>query len=285
MKKGTFKTKNSKNRSSGKAIREKLAILVHGFLEKEIEREDLVSKPDRIDHYRRLLAENLWQQKIDPHDPNWNFDSDLSDIAIDNPDLYPPGEVSRANLEQGIDTILYFHGLLKSFWDDFKKHLETFRKVIRDRKSIQTVTDAEKSLKGLNLEGLEQHLLDGIHRERKYSQEIQSPITLRINYSFETGKVRFFYSGIDAVRALMDLLKDIPIGDFKKCKDEKDCGKWFVMTSKRKRDFCSHLCAARYTERIKREKSPEAFLKYHREYYDRNLKRKKNDETNMTEVR
>jgi len=135
------------------------------------------------------------------------------------------------------------------------------------------------------LEGLGQHLLDDIHREREYSQEIQSSMTFQINYSFEAGKVHFFYSGIDTVRALMDLLKDIPIGDFKKCKDEKGCGKWLVMTSKRKRDFCSHLCAARYVERIKREKFPQAFLKYHKDYYDRNLKRKKNDEAKMTEVR
>lgn len=282
MKKWTSKTKN---RSSNKTSRERLTILVDGFLEKEIEGEDLISNPDRIDHYRRLLEKNLWEQKIDPHDPNWNFDSDLSDTAIDNPNLYPPGEVTRANLEQGVNTILYFHGLLKPFWDDFKEHLEVFRRVTEDRESIKILSDAEKRLKGLNLEGLGQDLFDDIHREREYLQEIQSPVALQINYSFEGGKVHFFYSGVDAVRALMDLLKDIPIADFKRCKDDKGCGKWFVMTSKRKRDFCSHLCAARYTERIKREKFPEAFLKYHQEYYDKNLKRKKNNKTNLTEVR
>jgi hypothetical protein len=253
-----------------------LAILVHEFLEKE--KEDFIAEPHKIGQYRRLLEENLWRQKIDPHDPNWNFDSDLSDIAIDNPDLYPAEEISRANLEQSVNTIVYFHNLLKSFWDEFKKHLKAFEGLMKERDTIHTLTEAEKSLKGLNangmhLKGMGQALLDDIHREREYSQEIQSPITFRINYSFETGKVRFFYSEIDAVRALMDLLKNIPIADFKKCKDDS-CGKWFVMTSKRKRDFCCHLCAARYTERMKRNNFPEEFLKYHRKYYDQHLKKK-----------
>jgi len=284
MRKGSPEIKKPKKGSTDKTPRERLALLVYGFMEKEIEREDLISHPDKIDYYRGLLEENLWEQKIDAHDSSWNFDSDLSDIAIDNPNLYPPGEVTRANLEQGVNTILYFHGLLKPFWDDFKEHLEVFRRVTEDRESIKALSDAQKRLKGSNLEGLGQDLLDDTHREREYSQEIQSPITLGINYSFESGRVRFFYSGVDAVRALVDLLKDIPIGDFRKCKDEKGCGKWFVMTSKRKRDFCSHLCAARYIERIKRDKFPKAFLQYHQEYYDKHLKRKKKDETNVTEV-
>ena len=288
MKNGASQTKNLKIRSSDKTVRERLATLVIAFLEEEIGRGDLLSDPGKIDHYRNLLEENLWQERMDLHDPNWNFDSDLSDIVIDNPGLYPADEVTRANLEQGINAILYFHGLLKSFWDEFKKHLEAFQGVLRERESIKTLSDAEKNLKGLDaggmdLEGLGQPLLDAIHSKREYSQEIQSPITLRINYSFEPGKVHFFYTGIDAVRALMDLLKDMPIAAFKRCKDDKGCGKWFVLTSKRKRDFCSHLCAARYTERMRREKSPEKFLEYHRQYYDKHLK--KSNEPILTEVK
>ena len=271
MKNNASPIKSSQSRTSDEKSRKRLALLVHAFLEIEIKREDLISDPKKIDQYQALLGATLWQRRIDPHDPDWVFHCDLSDIALDNPTLYPSEQVSRANLDQGVNTLLHFHGLLKSFWDDFKKHLEAFQGVLREREAIQTLADADKALKGLNahglgLEGLGQQLLDAIYREREYSQEIESSIDVRIKYTFETGRVHFFYSGIDAVRALMDLLKDVPIGDFKKCK-AKACGKWFVMTSKRRRDFCSHPCAARQIEKDKRDADPNGFNKYHKDYY------------------
>jgi len=79
----------------------------------------------------------------------------------------------------------------------------------------------------------------------------------------------------------VDLLKDMAIDYFKKCKD-KTCGKWFVMTSKRRRDFCSHSCAARQIERDKRETDPNRFNEYHKEYYQ---SRKKKDQSIVTEER
>jgi len=233
-----------------------LATLIHEFLEQEINVEDLRSDPTEVDRYRRLLEESLWQRKIDPYDPDWNFDS---------------------GLQEGIKTILTFHSILKSFWDSFKKDVARFQNILKQRDSIRSVADAERTLKslrtqGLDLEGLGESLFDDVHREHGYTRKVQLPDASQITYTFEGGRANFYYSGIDAVRALMDLLKDTPISDFRRCKDT-DCKKWFVLISRRERYFCCHHCAARYTERKKRRKHRKEFNEYHRQYREDSRKR------------
>lgn len=85
------------------------------------------------------------------------------------------------------------------------------------------------------------------------------------------------YEELESLRMNEDGLWDL-IMRLRKCKN-KTCGKWFVLTSKHKKEFCNHHCAAKYTERMKREKKHQEFLDYHRDY---RKKKKEKEEAQAT---
>ena len=105
------------------------------------------------------------------------------------------------------------------------------------------------------------------------SSDLHTPISkkLDITFTLETGKYSAFYGGMDALFALVNLVNGIPMDFCCRCKDDK-CGRWFFLTSNHKREFCNQLCAARYTERMKRGRDPEKFREYNRDFYRKWLK-------------
>ena len=255
------KHRKPKEQVKGKA--KHLAILIDEFLEKEIEREHLISKPDEIQRLKKLLEDELWQNNIDPNDPYWKFESDF---AMDHSERYTDQELQSANIEEGIGTILYYHRLLKSFWDDFKKKIQAFHEVREEMEQIQTEWEAVEGIKTFDdWKGMRELQFDVMHRERGYPIEIKIPFKL----DYETGE--FHSEG--ALMTFMGLLENISIGNLKKCKNDR-CGKWFVLTSKHKKEYCRQRCASNHYQAKFREEHPEEFKALHREFYNQNYKKK-----------
>lgn len=214
---------------------ERLSNIVTGFLETDLNEHLLTSNPDLIDTTRILLEENLWMGNLDPHDPHWCFVSEVHDQAEDNPEITRE-EVAAADIKEGADTILFYYSLLKGFWEKFKTK----------------VFMTQDELASNPYYGWDSYLNLDIPRDMKQF------------CSF--GKtVHFFRGGLDAIPALIDLLQDMPIEIFRKCKNP-GCGKCFIVTSKHKREYCTRLCASKHEQQIKRQKDPAGFNQYYKNY-------------------
>lgn len=173
-------------------------------------------------------------------------------------------------------SVIFLHRILKGFWEKLKVEIKDFQNLQKERNRVQTIEDAKKITRKVRLgkanwDALGSQYFDEVYRERFSQIKIKLPKELDVTLSFETGKIQAFYGGMDALFAFVNLVNGIPVDFFRQCKDEK-CGRWFVLTSKHKRMFCNQLCAARYTERMKRERDPEKFRKYHRHFYQKFLK-------------
>ena len=211
-----------------------LSKLIDQFLEREITEVSLKEHPEEMDRLKALLEENLWQGNIDPHDPDWQFESDQS--IIDVPEL---GEnaLHQNEIDTGAKIIASLHGLLKrGFWEKFKEAVLTYN-----------------AGQGNN------PLLSESFIKADLGQYAQ------IHASFGDG-IHFFSSSLEAIRLLMGLIEGFKPGQFKRCAD-RGCGKFIFLTTNRKKDYCSVNCAARSGERKKREADRAAFNKYHQEYY------------------
>lgn len=218
----------------------RLASLI-GFLEREIGGE-LASNPKEVWELKGLLEKNLWQSRISDFDPYWDFDSDIKDEAEANPGRYSPKEVFDADTQQGIKVMVYFHGLLKSFWEEFKSQmLLTNIYPFGQREGIIKVKVPENSFE--------------------------------VYCADNDGSVSFFSSTVNAIPEFIALLQGTPFDSFKQCKNPT-CRKWFILTSKHGRSFCCQPCAAKAAQKIRREKDPEGFRKYHLDYYHRKVKMK-----------
>jgi hypothetical protein len=235
-----------------------LARLVEGFLEQSIQQEVLIANPEKIDQLQKLLEEDLWRGEILREDPLWHFESDLYDP--DNPDLYKHEEVSAADIESSANQILRYHALLKvGFWDPFRQGLLSYLEGKRELETrLKFSSETELSEYSGMADG--QLYLGGFGKIGLRAENID------IHYSLEGGEISFFKSGIDALMALQNLVKGLPVDIFKQCKNET-CGKVFVITSRHNREFCNNLCANLYIQRIKREQDPEGYRKYHKNYY------------------
>ena len=258
-----------------------LSRLVDGFLENSFDFETLRNNPDQIQEIKNLLQRNFWGRNFFDFDPNWYFDSELYDI--DNPELHTVEEVKKADNELGAKVIIHFHELLKTgFWDEFKGKI---RDVKRNKplpqpkanhsepagKESPSVTEPDEQ------ELLQQFINSGYGFGYEDSLatfsflKIEMPQTVEIAYSFEDEKVTFFKNSLMAIHYLTKLVNGLSLEAFGECKDDQ-CGRWFIRTSKRKRDFCNRRCAARYKQREIRQNNREAFNAYHREYYLDSLK-------------
>jgi hypothetical protein len=235
-----------------------LARLVEGFLEWDFREEDLLANPEMIGQLRQLLEDDLWQGDISREDLIWQFESDLHDP--DNPGLYTPDEVRKADIESGAKGILLYHDLLKNgFWEGFKEKVLSYqlRKGEIENKPAATYSTALAEYADM----ADDHLyLGGAGKISLRTEGIEIP------FSLEGGEVDFFKSGIDAILALQRLIKGLSVDIFKKCKNET-CGRVFILTSRHKRDYCTNLCANLHIQRMKREQDPEGYRKYHKGYY------------------
>lgn len=212
-----------------------LSKVVSGFLEADLDEQRLTSNPDLIEEIRVLLEGNLWMGNIDPYDPHWSFRSDLHDVAEDNPEI-PWKEVREADLKEGAGTILFYHGLLKGFWDQFKTKVF----MTQEERASQPFYGWDSYIK------------------------LDIPRDMQQFCSF--GKtVHFFRGGLDAIPALMSQLQEMPIDIFRKCKNP-GCGKCFVITSKHQREYCNRNCASKHEQQIKRQADPAGFNQYYRNY-------------------
>ena len=244
----------------------KFDALINGFMEIEITREGLLSHPERIDEYRKLLETNL---------PPGSYDSDLR-IELDSIWGHPDFDSDDEELEsmyihRTADTILYIHKLLKSFLGDYKEKVQAFHKVHDEIKEILTVSDEEEERsRGLSaLEEFkenEEHRFEIINREPRHLTKTKVPI----NFNYETGRLHLEGTIMDFMR----LLNEISAGNIRKCKNEK-CGKWFVLTSKHKREYCRQLCASNHHQAKFRKERPEEFRALHRNFYNDNYKRER----------
>ena len=221
-----------------------LAVLVNEFLERDIVMEDLKRDPDQIEQLRELLVKNLWAGNIDPHDPDWSFDSHLADATLDNPDLYSEEDLQGERIEVGARTLLYIQRFLRwGFWEKFK------REVLHQQE----------------MEALSRNNPLAYHGA-KSSLPLELPSKNTLPCSFEGGTIHFYQSGAHAILALVNLLQGLPIDIFRICKD-KSCGRCFIRVHKHGKEYCCQRCASRHNQSIKREEDREKFNRYHRQYY------------------
>lgn len=257
--------KNSSLSKKLKTNSRKFETLINGFVEIEITKEGILSKGENIDEYRELLETNL---------PPGSYQSDWR-IELDSiwghPDIDSDDEQLKSiYIHRAADTILYIHGLLNSFWEEYKEKVEAFHKLHEKVRKIQTESgdEKEKRLRGLDAleeyQEYEERRFELIDREPRQLSEAKIPI----NFNYETGRLSLEGTIMD----FMDLLNEITAANIRKCKNEK-CGKWFVLTSRHRREYCNQRCAARHQQAIFREKEPEEFRKYHRDFYNRYYKR------------
>lgn len=227
-----------------------LAKLVDKFLERDIILEDLQRDSDRIEQLRGLLIETLWAGNIDPHDPDWSFDSHLADAALDEPDLYTEEDLQKGSIEAGARTLLYFHKVLRwGFWDKFKREV-------------------------LHQQGMESLSRDNplsYHGAKSYLP-LALPDKNILPCSFEGGTIHFYQSGAHAILALVDLLQGLPMDIFRVCKDPS-CRRCFIRVHEHGKEYCSQRCASRHNQKMKREKDREGFNQYHKQYHQNLRKR------------
>jgi hypothetical protein len=245
----------------------KFDALVNGFVEIEITKGDLLSSPKKIDEYLELLKANL-----PPGSPETDWSSELDSIW-GHPDFDSNNEeLESIYIHKAADTILYIHGLLKSFWEEYKEKVQAFHEVYEEIEKIQTEPDdeEEKSLRGLDAleeyQEYQERRFELINRESRQLRKAKVPI----NFDYETGRLCLEGTIMD----FMNLLNEITAANIRKCKNDK-CGKWFGLTSKHRREYCNQRCAAKHLQAIFRKEEPEAFKKYHRKFYNDNYKRER----------
>lgn len=229
MKKNSLK----KGRESIRDKTKRLSILITEFLERDLTEAYLKEHWEEIYKIKDMLEKNLWLGNIGPHDPDWQFESDL--YEEDAPEL--ADDIRQDNIDTGVETIVSLHEFLKKgFWKKFKTDVIAYN----DAKGSNPLL-SESFIK------LELGQYAGIHA------------------SFGEG-IHFFSSSLEAIRRLTDLIQGLKPEQFKKCAD-KDCGKFIFLTTKHKKEYCSVNCAAKSGERKKRERDRAAFNKYHQDYY------------------
>lgn len=243
----------------------KFDALVNGFVEIEITKGDLLSSPKKIDEYLELLKANL-----PPGSRETDWSSEL-DCIWGHPDFDSNNEeLESIYIHKAADSILYIRGLLKSFWEGYKEKVQGFHKVHEEIRKIQTEScdEKEKRLRGLDTleeyQEYEERRFELIDREPRQLSEAKIPI----NFNYETGRLSLEGTIMD----FMDLLNEITAANIRKCKNEK-CGKWFVLTSKHRREYCNQRCAARHQQAIFRKEEPKEFRQYHRDFYNKYYKR------------
>ena len=250
-----------------KNICRKFDALINEFVEIKITKEDLLSSPEKVNEYRNLLETNL---------PPGSYDSDWR-IELDSIWGHPDFDSDDEELEsmyihKAAETILYIHELLRSFWGEYKEKVQTFHEVYKEIEKTQTEPDGKKEKRLRGLDALEEYKeyeerrSELVNRESRQLRKAKVPI----NFDYETGKL--FLEG--TIMDFMGLLNEITAANIRKCKNDK-CGKWFVLTSKHRREYCNQRCAARHLQAIFRKEEPEAFKKYHQKFYDDNYKRKR----------
>jgi hypothetical protein len=173
---------HSINETKGKMKR--LSALID-FLETDIEKE-LASNPKKVWDMKDLLEKNLWQSRINPYDYYWDFDSDVKNEADANPGRYSAKEMFDLDTEQGVKVILYFYGLLKAFWEDFKR----------------------KMLVDFDLTGGENFL------------DVKIPSgSFQVLCSNNGEAFSFSSNGVNAIPEFISLLRGIHFNAFKRCKN------------------------------------------------------------------
>jgi hypothetical protein len=249
----------------------KLARLVSEFLEKELDRQALIDEPSKLFEVKSLLDECLWEETMYPYDPHFIFEYDIDE---DNRDFYSPElneESRRADHAALTDGILIIQSNLRdNFWEPFKEKINAFRGVVQKPKNITQVKDEPQNEQSKPINPEDYKVLDDYgyspQRDGMHSYlNVSMPSQVKIYYTLENDVIQFFNNGINEIHALIELVKDLPVSIFRQCKDEA-CGRWFIVTSKHKREFCSRNCAARYNQRVFRESDREAHREYHRNY-------------------
>lgn len=234
-----------------------LAIIVEEFLETEVKKQDLLSNPDKIDQFKSLLEKNLWRGH--PDDYRWTFALGPEEYwaltSDEDPSVWTDEAVRRETIKEGANTIVYHHRLLKSVWDKCKEKVEIFNEIRANADSESYNPNYVWELK---------------HEGEIFEETDRMEIHGLLKFDYEKGR---FYTE-NALIAFGDLLENVSANDLKVCKDET-CNRWFVVTSKHERDYCSPKCAKKNAEMKQRRKDPKKYNEYHRKYYHEHISKKK----------
>ncbi|HOS46375.1 MAG TPA: hypothetical protein PLQ69_07850 [Paludibacter sp.] len=215
-----------------------LSVLATEFLEKSFCYESLVRDRKEMEKIKTILLDNLWRGNINPDDPNWCPETD-SEFAM---------------------MILHFHRLLtEGFWNSFKKEL----KLAKDLEAPIMAPPGYEGLENENLVNIDGFIKIWIPQDQ---------MTVRLIRNSE--KVEFMRDSVDAIPALLDLLQGLPMENLRFCANA-ECKKFIVKTTGKNRIFCDGKCQSQQYQRELREKNPDQFKQYHREYY-RMVKERKN---------
>lgn len=249
----------------------RLARLVDEFLEKGLDQEELLRTPSQVIELKSLIEECLWVGNMYPFDPNWIFEYDIDE---DNLDFCKPGVIEKsrkADHEIWVKAILHIQANLKNnFWEPFKEKINAFRGIAQKPKKMAQLKDKTQNELSESFNPEDYKVLDGF----AYSPQmhgmhsclnIKMPSEVNIYYTLENDSIQIFNNGINEIHALIELIKGLPVSIFRQCKDDT-CGRWFILKSGHKREFCSRNCAARHNQRIFRESNREAHREYHRKY-------------------
>ena len=233
------KLKKQEKREQGIIRRklERLSALASEFLEKTFSYDSLVGDWPEMERLKSILWTNLWQGNINPDDTDWCPETN----------------------EDFAKMILYYHKLLtEGFWIKFKHEL----KHIKATKGPTIIPDG--------FDGLENESLADVDAFIK----VEIPYTsMTVRFIRNSNKVQFMRSSVDAIPALLNLLQGLPMDNLRFC-ENIDCGKFIVKTSGKDRKYCHGLCQSVQYQRQRRNKTPEEYKQYHREYYQIIKKRK-----------
>lgn len=219
----------------------RLANLVDGFLSKEINREDLISNPEKIQDIERFLGENF----------------------------YLPKDICDTDIQTRIKFILCLHGLLKAFWEEFTVEMFT-EEVYGEYNPVISLYSLDGPM-DIFWEEFEKRMLSNYYDFDEKSIEVPKS-NLHVIFTEDDGTVSFFSILVDVPRRFTYMLGRVPIRSFRKC-DDPNCGKLFVIFAKPNRVYCSRKCAARHKQAKIRAEKPYEFKAYHREYYQKYRKK------------
>lgn len=231
---------------------ERLTVLINEFLEVQIEKEDLLSNPSMIAHYRKFLEENL------PPADEYNWISELDSIERE--------ESKSKYIDGAAYMISSIHHLLKSIWNDYKEKVPTLYNI---PKSLAV----ERHLRGLYLldelgkkweDKLTEYIITGGELLKELKQREKEKTIHEVIVGDADG---YCYHPKGVFTDFITLLKCVGPENLKKC-DTKGCNKWFVWSSEleKEKKYCSHICGAKNTSKEKREKDRKGYNEYMRDY-------------------
>ena len=152
----------------------------------------------------------------------------------------------RQNREYGDDPVVQIymtHQLLVGFWEKFKAEI-----FIAQNRLEKEQAESPHSLPNVDL-------------------EFEVPFTVKVQARFQE-VLNFFDTCLDSLKAFHNLMHGLPLSIFKQC---QGCGRSIVLTSRHPRDYCNQNCANKHIQKMKRESDPEAYRKYHKDRYRKQI--------------